>query len=136
MISPSLQHISLTWSGLFAVRTGVLVIIVHPVQSLSKHSTVRIELRLLLLLLLSLARVCRVLSTKSNLGGVALGGVRRSLRGGVRLSLLRPPSTDLLTPENPILQVCHSNIRDPTYQVQILLLPASSQWPRAVSSGS
>jgi len=38
--------------------------------------------------------LCRVF-----LGGVARGGVRRSRLGGVRLSLvLRPPSTDLLTP--------------------------------------
>merc|ERR1719216_152459 len=39
--------------------------------------------------------LCRVF-----LGGVrvALGGVRRSRLGGVRLSLLRPPSTDLLIP--------------------------------------
>merc|ERR1712088_143179 len=38
--------------------------------------------------------LCRVF-----LGGVALGGVRRSLLGGVRLSLVfSPPNTDLLTP--------------------------------------
>ena len=37
--------------------------------------------------------------TVTYLGGVALGGVRRSLLGGVRLSLVfSPPNTDLLTP--------------------------------------
>ena len=58
--------------------------------------------------------LCLKWEISTHLGGVARGGVRRSRLGGVRLSLvLRPPSTDLLTPASHLILSSNKYLRVP-----------------------
>ena len=70
--------------------------------------------------------------TCCHLGGVKedLGGVRRSLRGGVRLSLvLRPPRTDLLTAlENSVTEGFFSVADSLRFWFLRAVLKLSSRW--------